>query len=263
MTQSADPASSAVSGSSPRATDLAPARDLADGAGSASWSWRRASDLPRAWLGAEFVLLLLIGPLFYFYLVRGPGLLFPALWALFAFTLSLLLLDPTFDRRTLWNARGMARELGRLLVVFLVLGGLLTLAVAVYDRVVEGPSIFLGLPRSRPTLWIMIMVFYPLVSVYPQEVIWRAFIFHRYARIFPGRFPMILASAIAFGHAHIVFHNWLAVGLCVIGGLLFARTFDRSRSTLAAWIDHALYGCLVFTIGLGSYFYSGNVHVPT
>jgi membrane protease YdiL (CAAX protease family) len=97
------------------------------------------------------------------------------------------------------------------------------------------------------------------VSVYPQEVIWRAFMFHRYRSLFRRRWAIIGASAIAFGHAHIVFHNWLAVGLCVIGGVLFARTFDRSRSTLAAWIDHALYGCLVFTIGIGRYFYSGSV----
>lgn len=227
------------------------------------WSWRRASDLPGWVLALEFVALFLIGPLVYFQYVRGPGLLFPALWAFCAYTLAVLLLDPGFDRKTLGNRKGLREEFGRMLAVFAVLGSMLVVAVALYDRMVDGPSILFSMPRNKPSLWLMIMIFYPLVSVFPQEVIWRAFMFHRYTKLFPGRLAMILASAAAFGHAHIVFHNWLAVAMCVVGGLLFARTFDRSRSTLAAWIDHALYGCLVFTVGLGSYFYSGNVHVPT
>lgn len=222
--------------------------------------WRRAGDLPRWVLAGELGLLFFVGPMVYFFAVRSPGLLFPALWAFFAYTLAVLLLDPTFERRTLWNFGAMKRELGRLLAIFGVLGALLAGAVYAFDALTNGDPIFLSLPRERPTLWLIIMVFYPLVSVYPQEVIWRAFMFHRYRTLFRGRWAMIGASAVAFGHAHVVFHNWLAVGLCVIGGVLFARTFDRSRSTLASWIDHALYGCLVFTIGIGRYFYSGAAH---
>lgn len=222
-------------------------------------TWRRASDLAWPLLAAEVVLLFFAGPLAYFFLVSDAGVLFPALWAFFAYTLAVLLLDPTFDRRTLWNFGAMRRDLTRIVVTFTVLGLLLTGAVAIYDRISGGSTVLFSLPRERPTLWLIIMVFYPLVSVYPQEVIWRAFMFHRYARLFPQRWSMIGASAVAFGYAHLVFHNWLAIGLCVIGGVLFARTFDRSRSTLASWIDHALYGCLVFTIGIGRYFYSGSV----
>lgn len=223
-------------------------------------SWRRAADLPRPLLALEYLLFYFAGPLAYFFLVSEPGLLFPALWAFCFYTLAILLLDPSFDRRTLWKFRAMRDDLLRLLATFAILGTLLTIAVAIYDSRVGGPSILFSMPRERPTLWLIIMIFYPLVSVYPQEVIWRTFVFHRYARLFPARLPMIAASAIAFGHAHIVFHNWLAVALCIVGGFLFARTFDRSRSTLAAWIDHALYGCLVFTIGIGRFFYSGAVH---
>ena len=29
------------------------------------------------------------------------------------------------------------------------------------------------------------MIFYPLVSVYPQEIIFRSFFFHRYRDLFP------------------------------------------------------------------------------
>lgn len=223
-------------------------------------SWRRAADLPRWILALELIVFFFAGPIAYFFLVSEPGLLFPALWAFCFYTLAILLLDPSFDRRTLWKFKAMRDDLPRLLATFAALGTLLTIAVAVYDSRVAGPSILFSMPREKPTLWLIIMIFYPLVSVYPQEVIWRTFMFHRYARLFPARVPMIAASAIAFGHAHVAFHNWLAVGLCIVGGVLFGRTFDRSRSTLASWIDHALYGCLIFTIGLGSFFYSGAVH---
>lgn len=225
-------------------------------------SWRRAADLPRPFLALELLLFFFAGPIAYFFLVSEPGLLFPALWAFCFYTLAILLIDPSFDRRALWKFKAMRSDLPRILLTFAALGTLLTLALALYDATTDGPSILFSMPRERPTLWLIIMIFYPLVSVYPQEVIWRAFMFHRYARLFPARVPMIAASALAFGHAHIVFHNWLAVILCTVGGILFARTFDRSRSTLAAWIDHALYGCLIFTIGLGNYFYSGAVHAP-
>jgi hypothetical protein len=47
--------------------------------------------------------------------------------------------------------------------------------------------------------------------------------------------------------------------LTLIGGWFFAETYARTRSMRLVWLEHALYGCLVFTIGLGDYFYHGNV----
>ena len=68
-----------------------------------------------------------------------------------------------------------------------------------------------------------------------------------------------MGSALVFSYGHIVFENSLAVGLSFIGGLLFARTYVSTRSTFAAAFEHALYGCFIFTIGLGQYFYHGVV----
>lgn len=45
--------------------------------------------------------------------------------------------------------------------------------------------------------------------------------------------------------------------LSLIGGWLFTRRYQRSRSLLAVAIEHALYRQLVFTIGLGEFFYHG------
>ncbi len=122
------------------------------------------------------------------------------------------------------------------------------------------PDNFLGFVRQMPFLWLIVMVLYPLLSVVAQEIIYRWFFFHRYAAIFPTDRAMVLASALAFGFGHIVFNNWIAPVLCVIGGLIFAGTYLRRPSLALVCLEHALYGDFLFTIGLGWYFYHGNVH---
>jgi membrane protease YdiL (CAAX protease family) len=102
------------------------------------------------------------------------------------------------------------------------------------------------------------MLLYPLVSVYPQELIYRVFFFHRYAPLFGSGLLMIAASALAFGFVHIIFGNWLAVVLCIIGGFLFSLTYQHSGSLLFTCLDHAIFGNFIFTIGLGQFFYHGS-----
>jgi len=38
------------------------------------------------------------------------------------------------------------------------------------------PGWFLSFPRERPGLWLLVMILYPVLSVWPQEMIYRAFI---------------------------------------------------------------------------------------
>ena len=103
------------------------------------------------------------------------------------------------------------------------------------------------------------MVLYPVLSVYPQGLLYRAFFFDRYADLFPGKWTMILASAAAFAFMHIVFRNWPAVALTFAGGLLFAVRYAETGSLTTSCFEHALYGCWLFTVGLGQYFYHGTI----
>ena len=189
-------------------------------------------------------------------LINAP--LIPVLLAFTAAIFVLLVRDSTFDRRCLWLGPGgwlrTRGEFRRILLWFAVLGGALSVLVVIFM-----PERWLSLPREKTTLWAIIMVAYPVFSVYPQEVVWRAFLHHRYRQLFSGRWSLIAASAVAFGVMHVVFENWIAVVLTLMGGVLFAHTYERSRSTLAVSVEHALYGCLVFTIGLGWFFYGGAV----
>ncbi len=164
--------------------------------------------------------------------------------------------DPAFDRSRLWNAAGARREARRILRTLAVGAG----ALLVVTLVVM-PERFLGFPRQAPGFWLAVMLGYPLISAYPQEVIYRAFFFQRYREIFTTRWSMIVASAASFGWAHVIFETWMSVALTAVGGGLFAWTYTRSRSTLASAVEHGLYGDVAFTVGIGWIFYAGSVGV--
>ena len=64
----------------------------------------------------------------------------------------------------------------------------------------------------------------------------------------------MIASGLLFGWAHIVVHDGAAIALATVGGLMFAATYERRRSTLLVSIEHGLYGDFIFTVGLGASF---------
>jgi hypothetical protein len=121
------------------------------------------------------------------------------------------------------------------------------------------PESFLSFPRDRPWLWLAVMAGYPLLSAWPQEMLYRRFALVRYAPLVGSGGGFVLASGFAFGYAHIIFLNPVAVALSTAGGLLFAAGYARHRSLALVWLEHALYGCLIFTIGLGRFFFTGAV----
>lgn len=184
----------------------------------------------------------------------GHRLLYPLLLAAFALVVTWLRRQPAFERRCLWNAAAARRQLRPILTRWLGAAALLALLVRLL-----APEHYLDFPRRAPLLWGAVILLYPLLSAYPQEVIFRTFFFQRYRPLFPSRFGLIAASALAFGFAHILLRNGVAVVLSAAAGALFAATYERSRSTLAAAVEHALYGNLMFTLGLGSFFYHGAV----
>lgn len=165
-----------------------------------------------------------------------------------------LLLDPHFDRRQFWNAGVAGRQLPHIVLTFIAGAILLTAIVFIFT-----PHNFLNFVKHNPRMWALVMVLYPLVSVYPQEIVYRTFFFHRYQQLFPHKWGMIVGSAVMFSYSHIIFENAYALLLSLVGGLAFAYTFHRGRSTLAVVIEHGLFGCYIFTVGLGQFFYHGAV----
>src|SRR5208337_1405748 len=152
------------------------------------------------------------------------------------------------------------RDVFSILALFALCGGALT--IFAYERY---PQSFLSFPRSNTSLWLLVMAFYPLISVTTQELVYRVFFFHPYAAALNGAGWLAIAvNAMLFATMHAIlfasrgsmFH-WEAVTFSLIGGLIFAYRFVKTRSLLAVWLEHALYGDLIFTIGLGRFFFTG------
>jgi membrane protease YdiL (CAAX protease family) len=203
------------------------------------------------YLFLEFIFLFMCIPLLIFYHVL-PNLPIPYLLVIALGAALILRKDASFDSEGLLSTRGVQRNLLMLLLRNATLLLLLGLAVRI-----SAPQLLFSLVKRSPAFWALIMLLYPFVSVYPQELLYRAFFFHRYQGLFGSGWTMYIASAGAFGFAHIIFGNWLAMVLCGVGGLLFALTYQKSGSLLLTCIDHALFGNFIFTIGLGQFFYHG------
>ena len=206
-------------------------------------------------LGLIFLLApLLIRYAIYEWRIPLPVVLQPLLIGLILF----LLWDPTFRLTRELNRSIDARELLSILGIFAVAGSAIT--AFVWLRL---PEVFLGLPMHRPGLWAMIMVLYPLLSVIPQELIYRTFFFHRYGPLFGNaRWLAIVTNGLLFGFAHIIFGSYVSIALTSVLGLLIAWRYENTRSFWSAWLEHSLYGCLIFSIGLGRYFFTGISAVP-
>ena len=208
---------------------------------------------PRLYLAIEFAVVFFGLVTLYSMFFRGTSLI-PVLLVLGAAAVVYLVRSPSFDRRSLWRAGALPGQLRPMLVLWLLTAVGCAVVVAVTT-----PDLLLSLPREEPGLWALVVVAYPLASVYPQELLFRAFLFHRYRPVFGEGVAMVAASAAAFGFVHIAFGNWVAVVLSAAGGVIFANRYRRSRSLLSASVEHSLYGLLMFTIGLGQYFYHGVV----
>jgi membrane protease YdiL (CAAX protease family) len=161
-----------------------------------------------------------------------------------------------FPRHDWLRWRAPAAEVRRVLLIFAIAAPFL-IALVWWLR----PANLFAFPRERTRLWLLVMVLYPLLSVYPQEIVFRAFFFRRYRVLFGEGAGLILVGAVAFGWAHITFHNWVAVLLTLLGGLLFARTYHRTQALLFVAMEHALYGCFVFTVGYGHYLVDGTMRL--
>ncbi len=176
------------------------------------------------------------------------GFLMPLLGAVGLLCLASLLADKQFKRIRLWHWDDWHQHINDALKLFIPWACLLGLLVYLAK-----PELFLHWPLNEPWMWVTTLLIYPLVSVIPQEIIFRTYFFHRYKRILPSRYARWAISTFVFGLAHLVYGNWVAVVISWIGGGIFGYRYMQSKSTPVVVIEHALWGSFVFTIGLGSY----------
>ncbi|MGE0230714.1 MAG: CPBP family intramembrane glutamic endopeptidase [Flavobacteriaceae bacterium] len=185
-----------------------------------------------------------------------PSAMPPMLLAVAAVGLVLLHRTPTFHWREL--LQGWRRIDWRIVAAFAALTAAASLALVALLR----PEAYLMLLRVNPLLWLAVMLLYPILSALPQEIVFRPLFFRRYQRILPsGRTALVLNAAI-FSLAHLMYWNWVAATATFLGGLVFAWAYKARSSFPLAFALHAVAGNILFTSGIGIFFYTGAIDPP-
>lgn len=212
----------------------------------------RTLTLPHLRLWGEFLLLFVGVPLL-MAANFGHFSLFGVIWALAAVSLCLLMVTPGFQPRSLF--RGPVLAEWRLIGIYTLVTAI-TCLIVVFALV---PERFLELPTHRTALWAMIMLAYPILSAWPQEIIFRTLFFERYGTLFPTASIAIIVNGAAFGFGHLFYMNPVTIAFTAAGGMIMGWAYMRHRSMALAWVLHALAGQIIFTSGLGIYFYHGAI----
>lgn len=197
----------------------------------------------------EFFCLFIILPFLFFF----RKLNIPLLAALSIATVFCLVILYLSDGEFKIKLKPVPKDLKFVLAKFAIAS--LTLGLIVYFFL---PERFFFFPKNHLFIWLLVLILYPFLSVFPQEIIYRVFFFHRYRAIFANKFLLIFINAICFAILHIVFRNWQSVVLTFLGSFLFAYNFERNKSLFWVSFEHYIYGIMIFTIGLGQYFYGAT-----
>lgn len=197
-----------------------------------------------------FLLYITLPLLFYWELVPVPKLLALVLVASYCLvrlwydgTVNFVVLNFDFKEEQRWQR----------MAVRTLLVGVFILLLVVWIQ----PEQLFSMPAERTMVWVNVLFFYPIVSVLPQEIIYRTYFFNLVEDLIPTNKLLVFASAFAFAFLHIIYDNWWAVGLSFLAGMLFSITYLRTNSLFWVTVEHTLFGWLVFTLGFGNYFYEG------
>ncbi len=213
-----------------------------------------AASRPQLW--GEFVSLFIGVPILmalFFEEIQRNKALFTIVLGLAGLALFLLVRTPGWRLRDLF--RGPVLSEWRIILAFWIVSAV---ACTAFVFAIDS-DLYLNIALRRPELWLMIMLAYPILSAWPQEIIYRTLFFERYQGLFPSVGLMLVVNGIVFGLGHLFYDNWLTIGMTAVGGLVMGWAYLRARSTVLAWVLHSLAGQLVFTAGLGRFFYSGAV----
>jgi membrane protease YdiL (CAAX protease family) len=112
-----------------------------------------------------------------------------------------------------------------------------------------------NLPRANIWLYLGLCLFYPLISAFGQEIIYRTFLSRRYSGILVKKWHFVVASALTFSFMHIVYYDPVSLILTFMAGLYFARNYQLTRSVLFTSVLHGIFGIMMFGVGLGQHFW--------
>lgn len=210
--------------------------------------------IARPYLFLEFLIVCLGIPTYIIVTASAP-LMFSFLWAATVYGWMVLRFDQSQSLGDIWRWS----EVNWRNLKTILLRWILSCAVLAAFTLWYAPERFLSLPRHSPEFIPGFLLFYSVFSALPQEFLFCVFFFRRYRPYFGDGRWMVVASALIFTYAHMLYLNPIAPTFSFFGGIIFALTYLKTRSLVLVTLEHSLYGMALFVVGLGRYFYSGAV----
>ena len=192
----------------------------------------------------EFFFIFFILPSAIFFL-DSSVIVFLTLYSVFTLSLVILYFDKSFSFTSLRKKVDWK---------FIIIFSLIFLSLSFFYVILVDKDLLFIFPKTNFELWLLVILIYPFLSVIPQEIVYRVFFFQRY---FPNErsfYFLTLLNMIVFSYGHIVFNNVHAILITAIVSPIFTYAYLK-KSFFTCIVLHALGGQIIFTLGLGKYFF--------
>ena len=94
----------------------------------------------------------------------------------------------------------------------------------------------------------VLLLFYLLFSVIPQEIIFRFLFFHKYKDYF-NKFEILLLNSLVFSFCHLIYFDIYILLFSFFGNLLFTFNYMKNKSLLVVIVEHFLLGQTLIILG--------------
>ena len=94
----------------------------------------------------------------------------------------------------------------------------------------------------------VLLLFYLLFSVIPQEIIFRFLFFYRYKDYF-NKFEILLLNSLVFSLCHLIYFDIYILLFSFFGNLLFTFNYMNNKSLLVVIVEHFLLGQTLIILG--------------
>lgn len=192
----------------------------------------------------EFFFIFFILPSAIFFL-DSSIIVFLTLYLVFTLSIVILYFDKSFSFTSLRKKVDWK---------FIIIFSIIFLSLGFFYVILVDKDLLFIFPKTNFELWLLVILIYPFLSVIPQEIVYRVFFFQRY---FPNErsfYFLTLLNMIVFSYGHIVFNNVHAILITAIVSPIFTYAYLK-KSFFTCIVLHALGGQIIFTLGLGKYFF--------
>ena len=94
----------------------------------------------------------------------------------------------------------------------------------------------------------VLLLFYLLFSVIPQEIIFRFLFFYKYKDYF-NKFEILLLNSLVFSFCHLIYFDIYILLFSFFGNLLFTFNYMKNKSLLVVIVEHFLLGQTLIILG--------------